>query len=140
MKGDNLPLQDHICRYCKGSTIGENGRINGAAFQLRPEEESLSVNWLEFLRLANREHEIREVLSSKLKLTASAKIAVLNVGEVINYVHTESPDSRFLKISHDPGINDPSHSGVYGYQYEDKLIADLIAEVAHEVHPAHEAG
>jgi hypothetical protein len=141
MKGDNLPPQDHICRYCKATTLTEDGQITGAAFQLRQTEESLSVNWLEFLKLENRDHEIQEirkVLGSKLKLGTTAKIAVLNVGKIISCVRTKSTDSRVLKISHNPEENDPSHSGIYGYRYEDQLIADLIAEVIKEVYSARE--
>jgi hypothetical protein len=141
MKGDNLPLQDHICRYCKATTLTEDGQITGTAFQLRQTEESLSVNWLEFLELVNRDleiQEIRNVLGAKLKLGTSARIAVLSVGNIISYVHAQSPDSRVLKISHEPEEKDPSHSGVYGYQYEDQLIADLIAETIQEVYPARE--
>ena len=141
MKGDNIPSQDQICRYCKATTITENGQITGTAFQLRQAEESLSVNWLEFLQLENRDlevQEIRKVLGSKLKLGTAAKIAVLNVGKIVNYVCSQSPDQRKLRVLHNPEENDPSHSGIYGYHYEDQLVADLIAEVIQEIYPARE--
>jgi hypothetical protein len=139
MKGDLIPHKDHISRYCSATQCTEQEQVTGVAFQLRPTDEHLSVNWLEFLRLTNRQAEIREVrriLSSKLKLGSKAKIAILNVGEVINYVRMQSPDSRNLGVLHDPEENDPSHSGIYGYRYEDHLIADLIAEVVQTTYPA----
>jgi len=141
MKGDPIPDQDHISRYCSATRCTEKGQVTGVAFQLRPTDEHLSVNWLEFLQLANRQEEISEVrriLSSKLGLGAEAKIAVLNVGEILNYVRIQSPDRRNLSVLHDPKEDDPSHSGICGYQYEDHLIADLIAEIVQTTYPARE--
>jgi len=139
MKGDPVPNKDHICRYCSATQCTEKGQVTGAAFQLRPIDENLSVNWLEFLRLASRQEqisEVRRVLS--LTLGAKAKIAVLNVGEILNYVRTQSPDSRNLSVLHNPEEDDPSHSGIYGLRYDDHLIADLIAEVVQETYLARE--
>ena len=143
MKGDPVPDQDHICRYCSATHCTENGQVTGTAFQLSQADEYLSVNWMEFFHLADQQDKIREVrkvLSSKLTLGAKAKIAVLNVGETIKYILTQSLDGRNLNVLHDPEEDDPSHSGIYGFRYDDHLIADLIAEVVQEVYPAREAG
>jgi len=139
MKGDLLPEQDHISRYCSAIHCTENGEVTGTAFQLRQIDDYLSVNWLEFLRVNHRQEEIgeiRKILRSKLTLRASAKIAVLNVGEIIKYVRSNSPEAQELRILHEPEDNDPSHSGIYGYSYDDHLIADLIAETVQEIYPA----
>ncbi len=139
MKGDPIPDQDHISRYCSAMHCTENGQVTGTAFQFRQIEECLSVNWLEFFHLADRQEEIREVRKVlRLKLGAKAKIAVLNVGETIKYVRTQSPDARNLSMLHEPEEDDPSHSGIYGFQYDDHLIADLIAEMVQETYPARE--
>jgi len=141
VKGDLLPDHDHISRYCSVTQCTEGEQVTGRAFQLRQIDNYLSANWLEFLQLYNRKNEIeeiRKVLSSKLSLGAKAKIAVLNVGKIIDYVCTKSPDARKLRVSHEPEENDPSHSGVYGYGYDDQLIADLIAEAVQEIYPARE--
>ena len=139
MKGEPLPEQDHISRYCSAIHCTENGKVTWTAFQLRQMEDYLSVNWLEYLRLNRRQEEvgkIRKILGSKLTLGAKAKIAVLNVGEIIDYVRSNSPDSRELRVLHEPQEDDPSHSGVYGYGYDDQLIPDLIAEKVQELYPA----
>jgi hypothetical protein len=117
----------------------ENGQATGTAFQLSQIEKYLSVNWLEFFHLADRQEEIREIRKVlRLKLGAKAKIAVLNVGETISYVRTRSPDARNLSMLHEPEEDDPSHTGIYGFQYDDRLIADLIAEIVQETYPARE--
>lgn len=138
MKGDKIPDHDHVARYCKPTQIS-SGQIEATAFMLRRDEESLSVNWLEFLRLSSRDEEItslRRIYSAKLSVGACAKIAVLNVGEVRNKVLTESPDKRNLEILHDPLGNDPSHSGIYNFRNDDELIAELILETVLETYPA----
>ncbi len=75
--------------------------ITGASFQLRADDEYLSVNWLEFLGLGDRDSEIgeiRRVLSTKMNLGSTAKIAVLNVGNVKDHVRENSPNHRDPKI------------------------------------------
>lgn len=138
MKGDKIPDSDHIGRYCKPSAV-DNGQIQATAFMLRGDEESLSVNWLEFLNCSNREQEVaelRKIYTSKLSLGARAKIAILNVGEVRKKVFTESLDRRNLEVIHDPLIDDPSHSGIYNLKHDDELIAELVLETVKETYSA----
>ena len=142
MKGEKIPDQHHIARYCR-PWQAPDGQIQATAFFLREGEECLSVNWLEFLNCPNRESEIaelRNIYFAKLdRVAAGAKIAVLNVGEVCHKVLTESPDRRNLEILHDPQsgtVNDPSHSGIYNLKHDDELIAELILETVRETYPA----
>ena len=138
MKGDKIPDQNHIARYCKPTQVSD-GQIQATAFMLRAGEESLSVNWLEFLNCSSRESEIteiRNIYSAKLNVGARAKIAVLNVGEVRQKVHTESPDGRNLEVIHVPLIDDPSHSGIYNLKQDDELVAELILETVREAYSA----
>lgn len=60
MKGDTIPDQDHVARYCK-STQAPDGQIQATAFMLRANEETLSVDWLEFLKCSSRKDEIAEI-------------------------------------------------------------------------------
>ena len=45
MTGDSLPDADHVSRYCSPGRI-EDGLPAAAAFELRPQDQYLSVNWL----------------------------------------------------------------------------------------------
>ncbi|MFH1673357.1 MAG: hypothetical protein ABIF87_08030 [Pseudomonadota bacterium] len=141
MKGDRIPDPDHIARFCRPGQVADE-QIQATAFMLRSDEESLSVNWLEFLNCSSREHEIieiRNIYSAKLNVGARAKIAVLNVGEVREKVLTESSDRRNIEVLHDPlEDDDPSHSGAYNLEPDNELIAELILETVHdrEVYPA----
>jgi hypothetical protein len=70
------------------------------------------------------------------RVGTQAKIAVLNVGKIREYIRTESPDNRNLSVLHEPLEDDPSHSGIYNLHNDDSLIADLIAEVVQETYSA----
>ena len=141
MKGDEIPDQDHIARYCR-ATQAPGGEIQATAFFLREGEESLSVNWMEFLSCPNRESEIaqlRNIYFAKLnRVAAGAKIAVLKVGETRQKVLMESQDRRNLKVLHNPEVNDPSHTGIYNLKPDYQLlIAELILQTVLEAYPAH---
>lgn len=138
MKGETIPDQDHIARLCQPKHIDEE-LIQASAFMLREDEESLSVNCMEFLNCSSRESEITEirtVFSKKLHIGVRARLAVLNVGETRNKVLTESFDDRNLEVLHDPSTYDPSHSGIYNLKQDDDLIAELILETIQETYSA----
>ena len=138
MKGETIPDQNHIARFCRPMQAPE-GKIQATAFMLREGDKNLSVNWLEFLNCLSRESEItkiRTIYSETFTVGARAKIAILNVGEVRKKVLTESPDGRNLEVLHDPLVNDPSHSGIYNLKQGDELIAELILETVCESYSA----
>ena len=138
MKCDRIPDNNHISRLCLPKHVQDN-QIQATAFQLRSNENYLSVNWLEFLNCPGRENEIEEIRKTYMEnfdIGRRAKIAVLNVGEVRYKVLTESEDGRNLEVYHEPEINDPSHSGIYNLKQGDELIAELILETVLESYPA----
>ena len=139
MKGDVIPDPDHVARYCGASTV-DDGKIQATAFMLREDEQSLSVNWLEELRCSDRTSEVRalqDLYARKMtRVGAGARIAILNVGTLRTKVASESSDRRLLRVLHDPEPDDSSHSGIYEIPYDDDLVAELIAQVVLEDHPA----
>jgi len=138
MKGDRIPDQNHIARFCRPRQVAD-GQIQATAFMLRVDEESLSVNWFEFLNCPSRESEIdelRKTYSAKLRVGLHAMIAVLNVGGIREKVLKESLDRRNLEVLHNPAVGDPSHSGIYNLKQDDELIAELILETVCESYPA----
>lgn len=139
MKGDKIPDSDNIARFCRPMQVIE-AEIQATAFMLRKDEESISVNWLEFLKCSDRENEIREIqriYSETFSVGINARIAILNVGEMRDIVRTESPDNRNIKVLHDPiPGGDQSHSGIYNLRHDNELIAELILEAIRENYPA----
>lgn len=139
MKGDQVPKSNHVSRYCGGSHV-QNGQVDGSAFMLRETDDYLSVNWLEHLAKGDRGRQIRNLrhtLEAKgLRLGKSALLAVLKVGEAID--HVQEAVERILDVLHEPESDDHSHSGIFGYNAEDDIIADLLAETVNETYPARE--
>lgn len=147
MKNEPVPDSDHVARYCGGASL-DNGQVSGASFKLKVKadgnlQEYLSVNWLEYLGKKNRAaeiSEIRRVLATKMKLGSTAKLAVLQVGEVKEYVAQEAPDRRRLRVLHrpdePPGKPDPSHSGIFDTGDDEDTIVELIAQRVLETHPS----
>jgi hypothetical protein len=143
MKGEPILESGHIARLCKRTSLGEDGKIDGIAFRIRPRngisEPYLSVNWLEYFPEFNRIGQISkiwEILRYKLEFKKNAILAVLNVGETRVYVRAKSPDRREILILHEPEANDPSHCGIHNITLEDDIIADLIAQKVQETYPA----
>lgn len=138
MKGDRLPDQDHVSRYCAPQTAPD-GQPTGASFMLKPGHDFLSVNWLEYFASRDQQAQLTQLRQEiRMNLAVNGKFAVLNVGEVVDYVKENGPDNRLLSVLHEPNDDNPSHSGIHGYGFEDDWVADLIAEVVQETYPAKE--
>lgn len=138
MKGDVIPDENHVARYCPRIHISSEGDILASAFYLKEDENTLSVNWLECLGAPNREQEIQRLRETiALTLRKSAKFAVVNIGNLRKSILEESPDKRNLLLLHEPTEKDPSHSEISNMNPQYELIAELIIEkVKMEVYPA----
>jgi hypothetical protein len=142
---DNDPIfnDQHIARYCSQRRLDSYNKPMYLAFQLRPNEQYLSVNWLEYFDLMLRNQQIsalRQVFLDKGRgLGAMARFAVLNVGEMRNHVLQGTAGRTCLTVLHKPEIKDQSHCGIFGSTYgDDEGIAALIVEKVLETHPARE--
>lgn len=129
-----IPDTNHVSRYCSKKFITAEGRVTGAAFQLRSRDRGLlSVNWNEKLNLASRDQEM-EALSAiyAVKMpkepVAENSISILNVGNTKHYVQSNSEDNRLLEFLDNPSAIDPSHASIKNVMIDDMIVPDLIAE------------
>ena len=107
---DPLPDSDHVLRYCSPRHVNE-GIIHGSAFRIRPGEEYLSVNWMEYFgKSASVEEQtdgIRTALiKKKFQLKSDGRFARLHVGTVKEVIQN-------AEVKRVPGPKDPSHAGIY---------------------------
>ncbi len=147
MNGNDLPENDHIVRYVKPSNL-EFGKVNIAEFRLReerPEDKSVSVNWLEYYENLSKEEQLAEVRKvSRLKLRKNGKFAELNVGKIRRLLTEELPDLRIIHAPLDAEgkfLADPSHSEIIGFPSGNPEQADLLAQIivqkcVCDLHPA----
>lgn len=134
-----IPDTNHVSRYCPKKQITTNGRVSGAAFQLRSIDKGLlSVNWNEKLELTSRDQEIKAlsaiyaVKMPKYPITGSS-ISILNVGKTKNYVLDNSEDKRLLEFFHNPTADD-SHASIKNIILGEDVVPELIAETVIERH------
>lgn len=121
-----------------------DGTVDGSAFLLRERspggwEEYLSVNWLEWFPHRDRPDQLqalRALLAGKLRIRASQRLGVLNVGRMREHVRTTATDRRNVRVLHEPESGDESHAGIHGVQPAEEIIGELIAEAVQEVVPA----
>ena len=140
MTGDSIPDEDHVARYCKPSSVDEQGMPLASAFQLRSGEQHLSVNWLEHGGTRDVDGGMRTVrfgfVNRGYRLRGNGRFAVLNVGTAKTTVRQALGHS--LSIDHLPLDDDQSHAGIHGYKSDDLAVAvELKALLSTEaVHPA----
>mgnify|MGYP005994149741 CR=1 FL=1 len=138
--GKPIPETDSLARYCGASKILDNKPI-GAAFNLRPNEEYLSVNWLEFYNNDDRIKQIEKVVAdvNRAKKTGStSKLALFNMSTAIAAVKAITKHAIQLSATHEP-ISVPSnqsHAGLHGYLLDNATVENVLAEIVDDVVPA----
>ena len=136
-----LGASHHVARYCRGRDIRNNGTVTPAAFEVRPGEEYLSTNWLEYFHDSDRPLQIvgvRQALADKgFRVSRNAAFAVLNVGTAAGQCRDElNAAIQFVALGES---HDPSHTGIFGYTTQNNdAIAALLAQLLNlgEVYPA----
>ncbi len=136
----SLREDDHLSRYCKPTAVGRDGLPTAAAFELRPNEDHLSVNWLEYFGsrdLGTAVERVREAFRRKgYQLRRNGRFAVVGVGAAKTAV--AEAVGRPGRVEHLPLSDDESHAGIFGYAADDLAVAvELRARVRREqVYPA----
>lgn len=111
-----------------------------AAFELRPGEDHLSVNWLQYFAAPDLDAavaRVREVFRDKgYRLRPNGRFAVVRVGAALAAV--AEAVGRRGRVEHLPLEDDESHAGLFGYSADDLAVAvELRALIQREhVHPA----
>ena len=127
-----LPPGDSVARYCRPRALLPDGRPARAAFMLRPGEEYLSANWLEYFHDSDRAVQIagvRQALAGKgFQLRRNARLAVLNTGDAIAASRNSlGIPLQFVALAE---ATDPSHTAIYygdDPQNHSAAVAALLA-------------
>ena len=129
-----LRPEHNVARYCRPRSLAD-GRPTADAFLLRDRESFLSTNWLEFFNQSDRKLQISGVRNAlyrkNFRVNPNGTFAVLNVGLTVRQI--SGPDLYFMPLG---DTNDPSHTGVFGYEAGDTDAAAAIAKLVTELHPA----
>jgi len=135
-RGANLPDDHHVIRYVPWSKLlkDENDNVIGflaQAFALRPDEESLSVNWLEYFG-GDRKTNIRDsVLEFRRTLIKVGKKSAFGIANVKKIKDTCSAVAGVrVRVVYEPSKNNPTHSGIRRLPRDDLTLLDALAEDA----------
>ncbi len=147
MTNPKLEIADdhNVIRYV-GLTGLRDGRVDGSQFCRVPDEDGLSVNWLEYFDYPTKEQQISGVRSVIHRtLGRNAVFAELNVGDVKRYLRDELPAIHFVNTPAQPNCRfpdpDPTHCDILGLPPAEAhdtalLIGDMIAKRVRALHPA----
>jgi hypothetical protein len=127
----NLPNEDHVMRYVPWRKLRTDEDDNvlgflGEAFKLKPDEDSLSVNWLEYFD-GDREAKIQasvKMFRSTLRVGTKSGFGVGNVGKIKEVCRSRGTSVR---IVYEPRDNNQSHSGIRRLPREDTILVDALA-------------
>lgn len=128
----------HVVRHCKRNHIDTDGTPLPAAFELRVNEEYLSVNWLEYFGTSSIEENLVCVCKEILKHRSTTKrerFVVLNVKDVKSTIKKEFDITLSIKDLQEEDY--PSHAGIWWYTNDDDVLHEL-AEIVEkdDVYPA----
>ena len=113
--------------------MGPDGLPIAAAFELKPNDDYLSVNWLDYFGDHDIEIErVREAFHRKgYRLRKNGRFAEISVGAAIAAV--AEVVGRPGWVEHLPEDDDESHAGLHGYVESDLAVAvELRALIQHE--------
>lgn len=131
-KGQKLPATDHVARYVPWKRLrrDEDDNILGVlpeAFQLRPGELGMSVNWLEHYP-GDRQARLAAVignLRANLDIRPKSVFASANVGAL---EHCCKQNGSSVKIVYAPTNGIPSHALVRDMSHDDLGLLALLAD------------
>ncbi len=142
----DLPDEDNVLRHVRYSQKqGEDG-ADGSAFRLAPDEEGLSVNWIEFFPNTGKSQAIANIREQiQRRLGGQSIFAELNIDDVKQCLRQNGWQ---VSVVHSPQEArgdfgpDPSHSEIRGLPPREtpdsKLVGDLIADCINNTYPARE--
>lgn len=134
---NNLLPEHNVARYCGPRKI-INGTVAYDVFLLRMGEGFLSTNWLEYFHPVDRQFQVvavQNTLESKgFRVNRNGGFAILNVGTAVQRVYNDS--NLLLNFRPLGQARDPSHTGIFGYGADDTDVAESLANLAQEIHPA----
>ena len=98
----------------------------GEAFKLRPDEDALSVNWLEYFE-GDREARIQasvRTFRSTLRVGTKSAFGVGNVAKIKEVCRARSARVR---IVYEPREDNQSHSAIRRLPRDDAILLDALA-------------
>ncbi len=132
-KNHSLPSTDHVARHVPWSRLrrDEDGNVLELlpeAFELRPDEPGLSVNWLEFFSGSPRDQlrAIAQDIRAKRTIGSQSAFGIGNVGKL----ESQCKDLGVpVSVVYCPTDGNLSHSRIHNTKNDLELLALIADEV-----------
>jgi hypothetical protein len=130
-KVTNLPDEDHVMRYASWNRLRKDEDDNvlgflGDAFQLKPGEPSLSVNWLEYFD-GDRDEKIRMSVKTFRETIKVGTKSAFGIGNVAKIKEICRGNGSSVRIVYEPTDDNPSHSGIRRLPRDDLSLLEALA-------------
>jgi len=131
-KGANLSDDHHVMRHVPWSRLIKDEADNvvgfySQAFALRPNEESLSVNWLEYFG-SDRKTNIRDSVLDFRRTFKVGKKSAFGIASVNKIKDTCSATAGLkVRVVYEPSKKNPAHSSIRHLPREDLTLLDALA-------------
>ncbi len=128
----HIPDTDHVVRHVNRKKLrtDECGNVLGIlpqALELKPNEEYLSVNWLEYFD-GDQKTRLRKTKSAMSADRTLGPTSVLSIGNVANIKSLCSSHGTNVRIAYVPEPpNNPAHSAIYHLHSEELELLDMLA-------------
>jgi hypothetical protein len=131
-RGNHIPNEDDVVRHIhhKKIAFNDDGKIIGIfpqAFELRPNESTLSVSWLDCFA-GTKEEKLKQTLASLEKvLDVGSKngMAIASVGLLKDIAKQQSEIE--LRVAYAPTKLDIAHSEIHHLKRDDVALAEIMA-------------
>ena len=134
-KGQSLPDDDHVMRYVSWAKLlrDEDDNVLGflpQAFELKPDEESLSVNWLEVFggdHESNKKQAVKAFRASSLTIGKKSGFGIANV-RLIKEICKSS--GALVRIVYAPEPGNLAHSLIHKIPRNEFALLEALASEA----------
>jgi len=131
-RGANLPDDHHVMRHVPWGRLRRDDADNvigflSQAFALKPDEESLSVNWLEYFG-GDRKTNIRYSVLEFRRTYKVGKKSAFGIANVKQIKDTCSATAGVrVRVVYEPSRKNPAHSGIRRLPRDDLTLLDALA-------------
>lgn len=142
MKGDLIPGGDALLRHVGAGRV-QGSAVDGSAFRLKPDEEGLSVSWMNALS-GSKDDQLAAIRTlARRSFGKNDKFAELCTNDIVARIEEECPGVRSVEEPLEAEGEfpaDPSHAEVLGLPAAGSdmsaIVGDLISECITNLYPA----
>jgi len=130
-KGQQLLDIHHVMRYVSWTKLRKDGEDNvlgffPSAFELRPTEESLSVNWLEYFS-GDHQNQVAESVREFRRGFDAKKKSAFGIANVRKVKDVFQGSGRAVRIVYSPSLDNLAHASIQKLPRDEFALFETLA-------------